>query len=138
MLKVELRRAPHSIITTALIDSGSPGTLFTMGLAHALALRLNNAGARIDTVHIGGRPRRAQFEQVELAIPGQPYSAWRGEVGFFLQEWDMPFAGVLGHAGFLQEWVVTLNSAQSWFELSRATTSGRDEGRSLLQVTNPR
>jgi hypothetical protein len=41
--------------------------------------------------------------------------SWETEVGFFLADWGMPFAGLLGTQGFLDRWVVTFHRYDSYF-----------------------
>ncbi len=41
--------------------------------------------------------------------------SWETEVGFFVDDWQMPFAGVLGHQGFLDRWAVSFNYSQNYF-----------------------
>ena len=48
--------------TTALIDTGSPITVFDYGTAEALLVRFGHAGAETGTIALLGRRLRVQFE----------------------------------------------------------------------------
>ena len=56
-----------------------------------------------------------RLEQLQLTLPPFEGLSWETEVGFFVDDWQMPFAGVLGHQGFLDRWAVSFNYSQNYF-----------------------
>jgi hypothetical protein len=102
----------------ALIDTGAPVTVLNGGAAELLGIRLGRAGADIREVDIGGKKgQRVQFERVSFTVVELPQRTWQTTVGF-LREWvGIPFAGVLGDFGFLDQWVVTMHRSANYFTL---------------------
>lgn len=119
-LDIELRFGPNGLWrTSALIDSGSPITIFDHGTAQALLVRFNHAGAETGQVAILGARRTVQFEYVELAIVADLSLHWMARVGFITDPtFVMPFQGILGNDGFLDKWAVTFNKYYDYFSLS--------------------
>jgi hypothetical protein len=91
--------------TSALIDTGSPITVFDHGTAQALLVRFNHAGAEMGQIALLGGVRTVQFEYVELAIVADTSLQWTARVGFITDpNFVMPFQGLLGNDGFLDKW----------------------------------
>lgn len=118
---MELRFGPNGLWrTSALIDTGSPITIFDHGTARALLVRFNHAGAEKGQIAILGAKRTVQFEYVELSIVADPSLHWTARVGFITDStFVMPFQGILGNDGFLDKWAVTFNKYYDYFLLSR-------------------
>jgi hypothetical protein len=118
IIDVEVCFAPNSWRTTALIDTGSPITVFDYGTAEALLVRLGNAGARTGQVALMGALRQIQFEVVDLSLIDDPAISWTAEVAFIRDKnFVMPFQGLLGTAGFLDKYAVTFNKYYENFSL---------------------
>jgi hypothetical protein len=103
----------------ALVDTGSPLTLFTPVAALRLGVDLENypkpprkvqiLGAEHDAVMISAHMRLDPFEDV----------VWEADVGILLEDLDLPFSGVLGTEGFLDRWVVSFNKAENYFVVEK-------------------
>ena len=107
--------------TRALIDSGSPLTVFDYGTAEALGIRLGNTGHRSGKVALLGSDRNIQFEYVELSLPGTGGNSWTADVAFIKQmDFQMPFQGILGQLGFLDHFDVTFRFYAGTFEVRPA------------------
>lgn len=105
-------------MTRALIDSGSPLTIFDSGTAEALGVRLGHAGHRSGLVALMGAARPVQFEHVQLSIPVMADHAWSADVAFIKQvDFQMPFQGILGQRGFLDRFAVTFRYYSGHFEI---------------------
>lgn len=118
-LDIQLQYEDHpSWSTRALVDTGSPITLFDRGTADGLGIRVGNTGARHESVRIMGGSYRAQFELVSLSLPEAPGESWEASIGFIMSPtFQMPFQGLLGTDGFLDRFVVTFNKYEEWFSL---------------------
>jgi len=102
----------------ALIDSGSPITIFDYGAANALGIRVNRAGAEMASIAILGSVRTIQIETVDLSLVREPDYAWTARVGFTVDpSFQMSFQGILGTEGFMDKWAVTFNKYYEYFEL---------------------
>ena len=112
---VRLARDDLSAVVSVLIDTGAPFSLFARGVGDALDLDWDRADARRADHTIGGGQHVAQLEQLQLTLPPFEGLSWETEVGFFVDDWQMPFAGVLGHQGFLDRWAVSFNYSQNYF-----------------------
>lgn len=100
----------------ALIDTGSPLTIFDRGVADALALRIRPAGAKLIMLRLLGGNWQAQVETVDLTLLGAPEIHWTAEVAFVLDPTlQMPFQGLLGTQGFLDKFAVTFNKYYDQF-----------------------
>lgn len=100
----------------ALLDSGAPFTLFDRSTGDAVGVDFSRGAARRERFRVAGDDRIAQMEAVELVIPVGPFESfkWSVEVGFFLEDWGMPFAGLLGQDGFFDRWVVSFDYPRSF------------------------
>lgn len=118
-MDVELTFGPHGEwATKALIDTGSPITVFDRGAADALLVRIDNAGAEFGYVKILGGNRKVQFEYVDLCLLAEPGFQWTARVGFIVDPaFEMIFQGILGSEGFLDKWAVTFNKYYDYFIL---------------------
>jgi hypothetical protein len=116
---VRLFLAPNGEWTTrALIDTGSPITVFDRGAADALLVRMGHAGAETGTVALLGAHRRVQFEHVDLCLLHDTSYSWVARVGFIIDPaFQMSFQGILGTEGFLDKWAVTFNRYYDYFEI---------------------
>jgi hypothetical protein len=125
---VRLRLEPNGEWNTrALIDTGSPLTLFDRGAADALGVRIHQTGARLGTVQLLGGTRQVQFEDVDLCLLQDTTVGWQAAVAFIVDpSFQMPFQGILGTEGFLDRHVVTFAKYYDWFEVCPA--SEWDEG----------
>ncbi len=68
VLDVEISFGPNAWRTQALVDTGSPITVFDWGTADALVVRLGNAGARTGRVALMGKQLQVQFENMASRI----------------------------------------------------------------------
>lgn len=107
--------------TRALIDTGSPLTIFDYGTAEALGIRMGQSGHRTGSVALLGSTRAVQYEYVELSLPGTGGDCWTADVAFIKQpDFQMPFQGILGQEGFLARHIVTFNYYAGHFEIRLA------------------
>lgn len=120
-LDVRLSLPPNGEwVTRALIDSGSPLTVFDRGAADALLVRIGQAGAETGSVALLGKVRRVQFEYVELSLACETTYSWTARVAFITDpQFQMAFQGILGTDGFLDKWAVLFNRYYDYFELCR-------------------
>lgn len=120
-IDVELRCEPNGLWRTrALIDTGSPLTVFDRGAAEALVINLGRSDAETGTVALLGSHPRVQFEYVDLSIIAEPEFTWTARVAFILdRNFQMVFQGILGTEGFLDKWAVTFNKYYDYFALQR-------------------
>jgi hypothetical protein len=102
--------------TRALIDTGSPLTIFDRGVAEALLINIGYAGCKKGYVALLGGRRAVQFEYVDLSLPHYPHFSWAARVAFITDRaFQMPFQGILGAEGFLDKFVVTFNYYETFF-----------------------
>ena len=115
---VELSFGPNRWLTTALIDTGAPITVFDYGTAEALLIRLGQAGAETGRVALLGRNLQIQFEYVDVALVADPSICSTARVGFITDPtFEMLFQGLLGTEGFLDKYAVTFNKYYEYFVL---------------------
>ncbi len=116
--------------------------LFDRGAADALLRKIRRTGNEWRDFVIGGQRRYAQMESVELVLPGFEHRAWTTQVGFFVEDWGMPFGGLLGTRGFLDHWVVTFHKSAGWFQVetpdNTALTSQNDPALTSPHFTDAR
>lgn len=104
----------------ALVDSGAPISVFDLGVAEALGLRLRYAGAITGSIRILGGTWPVQFEDVDLCIPNAPEIEWSARVAFVTDaRLQMPFQGLLGTDGFLDQFAITFNKYFDYFVVER-------------------
>ena len=117
---MHLEFGPHGDWTTrALVDTGSPLTVFDYGTAEALGIRLGNTGHRAGKIDLLGATRYIQFEYVELSLPGTGLNSWTADVAFIKQmDFQMPFQGILGQQGFLDHFRVTFSYYSGIFDVA--------------------
>ncbi|HVU71440.1 MAG TPA: hypothetical protein VHE83_00610 [Mycobacteriales bacterium] len=107
--------------TRALIDTGSPLTVFDRGAADALGIRIGNTGAETGEIALLGKTRYVQFEIVDLCLLRDPSLAWTARVAFIKDpQFQMAFQGILGTEGFLDRFAVIFNKHYDWFEVCPA------------------
>ena len=116
-MDVRLACEPNSEWTTrALIDTGSPLTIFDRGVAEALVINIGYAGCQRGSVALLGASRPVQFEYVQLSLPHYPGLSWTARVAFVTDRtFQMPFQGILGAEGFLDKLVVTFHAYENFF-----------------------
>jgi predicted aspartyl protease len=104
----------------ALIDTGSPITVFDRGAADAVGVRYDYAGAQTGMIRMLGGHWAVQFEDVHLSLVVDAEYEWTARVAFVRSpELQMPFQGVLGTEGFLDKFAVTFNKYYDYFVLER-------------------
>jgi hypothetical protein len=104
----------------ALIDTGSPLTIFDRGAADAVGVSFGYAGARTGMIRMLGGHWAVQFEDANLSLVVDTEYAWTASVAFVKSpELQMPFQGVLGTEGFLDKFAVTFNKYYDYFVLER-------------------
>jgi hypothetical protein len=103
--------------TKALIDTGSPRTIFDRGAADALEIDLSDR-SRQRLHFLAGQSLYAVPAMVALTLPPFDDISWETEVDFLLGDWNMPF-GLLGQIGFLDRWVVTFNRYRNYFAVQQ-------------------
>jgi hypothetical protein len=100
--------------TKALIDTGSPRTIFPRGIGDLLALNFptypSDAPTRLSLL---SREWGAITWDVELALSPVAGESWPAEVDFVMDE-GLPWA-ILGFEGFLNRWAVTFVGAYGYF-----------------------
>ena len=117
---IQLRFGANGEWTTrALIDTGSPITLFDRGAADALLIKIGRLGAERGEIALLGGRRQVQFEHVELCLAADPTAfCWVAHVGFITDPmFQMVFQGILGSDGFLDRWAVTFNKYYDYFAI---------------------
>lgn len=124
---VRLNFAPNGEwVTRALVDTGSPATLFDRGAADALGIRIGQAGAETGSAKLLGKHVSLQFEVIDLCLRLHPSVAWSARVGFIKDPtFQMAFQGILGTDGFLEKFAVTFNKYYDWFQVSPADEFGK-------------
>lgn len=99
---------------TALVDSGSERVFAAPTIWRELNLDLSNAPETI--VGLGGKPRRVRFKAVTLQLyrdimtsDDQPLTEWEADVGFITDDWEPPWAMLLGRDGFFNKFTITMH-----------------------------
>ncbi|HVK20320.1 MAG TPA: hypothetical protein VM677_03060 [Actinokineospora sp.] len=116
-----MRHEPNGFWRTkALIDTGSPITVFDRAAAEALVVNLGRVDAETGCIALLGDHRRVQFEHIDLSLVSEPEIHWTARVAFILdQTFQMAFQGILGTDGFLDKWAVTFNRYYDYFIVQR-------------------
>lgn len=89
--------------------------MFDRGTGEALGVDFQRQDAPRNWHKIAGGEFLAQTEMVVLKLAPFDDLWWETEVDFFIEDWGMPFAGLLGQQGFLDRWVVTFNRYENYF-----------------------
>lgn len=108
----------------ALVDSGSPITLFSAVIAYRLDIDLTWRHADTQKVNILGDEHEAVMATVNLAMDEFPQISWSARVGFLREDLDLPFSGVLGTEGFFEKWVVSFNLPENYFVVEEPKAFG--------------
>lgn len=117
----------------ALVDTGSPRTVFDRGAADALGVQIGYSDAETVTIRIMGVTRSAQVETVELSLPDIPGATWTAQVAFIKDpEFRMSFQGLLGTEGFLDRFAVTFNCYHNYFIIESADEFHNRIGQHLI------
>jgi len=113
---IDISTRAHQQRTKALVDTGALRCLFALGVARAIGIRFSSLEQPDLIADVGGASRPVALRTVTLALPDDSTIHWETEVGFVLEEWDMDY-GLLGHAGFLDRFVVSFNYANNYFAI---------------------
>jgi hypothetical protein len=113
---VKLVLGKFEVSEKALIDTGSPRTVFSRGAGIALDIDLPPAGSGArgtKTLRFLGDDWEAVACSVTLCLPPFSDLQWDAEVDFVLAE-GLPY-GLLGLEGFLDRWAVSFNAYLNYF-----------------------
>lgn len=91
-------------------------------MGDALGVDYDKAPRKMQRHQLAGREHTAQLERVTLTLGAFPDLQWEAEVGFLVDDWGMPFQGLLGTRGFLDRWVVTFNVSENAFYVEEPTS----------------
>lgn len=108
--------------TDALIDTGSPVSLFTRKLADSIGIEFDLAGdERREFFVAGGRHVAFKFP-IRLALDPISEMAWNGFGWFFYEDWDLrpPVGAIFGSEGFFDEWAVNFVRRYNYFSVERS------------------
>lgn len=113
----------------ALVDTGSPRTLFKKEVGDAIGLPWHRRHAEYEQFEMLGESQAAQRETVQLFLNAAPDVRWQADVWFFVEHWDwkLPVSAIFGNDGFFDEWAVTFlrREAQFVVEPVESYRSGR-------------
>lgn len=101
--------------TKALVDTGAPFTVFDRASGDALGVKFHRSDATYTWHELAGKRRKAQTEFATIRLPSFEEMWWETEVHFLIDDWNMPFGGLLGQQGFLDRWSVTFNFSENYF-----------------------
>ncbi|MFJ6604736.1 hypothetical protein [Streptomyces lydicus] len=108
----------------ALVDSGSPLSLFTRNVANGLRLPFSSALDHT-TVEVLGEVHEVFKFPVTLALdpPGDEMS-WNTYGWFFRShpEWSLPVSAILGGEGFFDRWKVIFVLQKGYFTVESRLT----------------
>ncbi|MCU4187514.1 hypothetical protein K6U06_24365 [Acidiferrimicrobium sp. IK] len=115
VVAVRLQYGNHrTLVHSALVDSGSERVIASRVLARELNIPLPQE--RAVELGLGGRTRQIVFDQVTIQLfrdlmhPGdEPLYEWQADVGFILNDWEPPWAVLLGRDGFFDRFTVTMH-----------------------------
>jgi hypothetical protein len=96
------------VTTKALIDTGSPRTIFPRGIGDLVGIEFPDLKADAEKkIELMGGRWPAITRPVSLLL--QPFDdmGWEAEVDFLLD--DVLSFGILGYEGFLNRWAVSIN-----------------------------
>jgi hypothetical protein len=127
-----------SISTKALIDTGSPRTVFPRGVGDLLGIEFPRYRSdATKKIRLLGQDWAAITETVALELP--PFDddlTWEAEVDFIVEE-HLSFA-LLGYEGFLNRWAVTFNAAFGYFVIEPADQYSEGLDRAVLEALHQR
>jgi hypothetical protein len=117
MLDLRLSSGSDLAQTHALVDTGSPRTIFPRGIGDLLGVEFPDLDSKARTkITILGRDWPAVTATVTLELlPSKGSTAWEAEVDFVLDD-GLPFA-LLGYEGFFSHWAVFVNGYGAYFVL---------------------
>jgi len=99
---------------TALVDSGSERVFAAPALWRELNLDLRSAPET--TIGLGGGRRRVRFKTVGIQLyrdlmtsDDKPLTEWEADVAFIMDNWEPPWAVLLGRDGFFNKFTVTMH-----------------------------
>ncbi|MFF8990012.1 hypothetical protein ACF09H_08710 [Streptomyces sp. NPDC014983] len=103
----------------ALIDTGSPVSVFTRNVADALELSLASAMDRQKIAIAGGLHEAFKFP-ISLALDPLDEMSWN-TFGWFLcgdmESWKLPVSALFGTEGFFDRWKVTFALRDGYFSV---------------------
>lgn len=120
--------------TKALVDTGSPRTIFPRGIGDLLCLEFpdlsSDASGRITLM---GRDWDVATHEVQLHLPpfDEEELGWAAQVDFVMQE-GLDF-GILGYEGFLNRWGVSINGYNGYFIVEPLEDFNRRQPPDLLE-----
>lgn len=117
MLDVRLMLGDREAQTLALIDTGSPRTIFPRGIGDLLGIqfpRFKSDASTVITMLGGDYPALTETVMLQLH-PAKGSLPWEAEADFVFDD-DLPYA-VLGYEGFFNHWVVLVNGYGAYFVL---------------------
>ncbi len=101
---------------TALVDSGSERVFAAPPLWRELNLDLSKAPET--KIGLGGGNRRVRFKTVMIQLyhdvlttDDRPVAEWEADVAFIMDNWEPPWAVLLGRDGFFNQFTVTMQGA---------------------------
>ena len=113
-LIVRLSAGTYTTQWKALIDSGSPRTIFPRGTGDFLSVKFPDNPRDADKrISLFGQQWSAVSATVQLELPPFEDLGWEAEVDFLLDD-GIPF-GLLGYEGFLNRWAVSMNGYHGYF-----------------------
>ena len=101
----------------ALIDTGSPETLFSHEIGQAISIPFLAPGSEYDSFRMLGHLQVAQKARVSLSLNKFPDIRWETDAWFFVEDWDwsLNVGAVFGTHGFLEQWAVTFVKSEDYF-----------------------
>lgn len=120
--------------TKALIDTGSPRTIFPRGIGDLLCLPFPDLTSDAsDKIKLMGRDWYVETHEVHLHLPpfDEAELAWTARVDFVLDE-GLDF-GILGYEGFLNRWAVSFNGYHAFFIVEPLEDFNRRQPRYVLE-----
>jgi hypothetical protein len=105
----------NDIRARCLVDTGSPGCIFSRAIAEALYVDMSPGGGPDRSLRILGGVHRARVSTATLELPPFEGLHWTAEVLFLHEDLAISFAGVLGQRGFLDRWVASFNLYDGYF-----------------------
>lgn len=116
MVDIQVSCASEQVTTKALIDTGSPRTIFPRGIGDLLCLPMPDLHADADDmITLMGRNWSVARRDVTLHLPpfDEAELAWGAEVDIVMDD-GLDFA-ILGYEGFLNRWGVSFNGYNAYF-----------------------
>ncbi len=116
LLKFGIRYKDKSLKLSALVDSGADVSLFPMDIAEALEINLSKAGS-FSLISVSGQAITVKLHEIEMMF--DKYS-FKIPVGFSTAAGgarNFGAAGIIGHRGFFDRFIVSFHSKEEYFEV---------------------